>query len=378
MKKKIFTVFVLTGMIGLMGCGSKDGSDVNPNKYVKLGEYEGMQVEVPVTKITDELVQAEMDTELNSYVEYANLYDYDAITDRTDVKEGDLVNIDYKGLLDGEAFDGGTGTGHNLNIGSNSFIEGFEEGLIGKNVGEDVSLDLTFPEDYTGNAELAGKAVVFEVKINGIYDASTAKTPEFNDAFISMLSKKANLDFTTMDEYQQDVKAYLEKQADSKNKSNQTKAIWEAVYAICEVKEPPKSMVENLKNSVYENAEGYAKESGVELAEFIKNNMKMTEEQFEKEANDVAIASSKENLVMKAIAKKEGLKVTDDEMKESAKTDAAQYGYEKSEEYLEAIGGESIYKEYLLSKKVYEYLESIVEIIEVDAATVSDNSVETE
>lgn len=375
MKKKIFTIFVLAGMLGLTGCGNKDGNDVNPNKYVTLGEYEGLQVEVPVTKVTDETVKAQMEQELNYYVEYANLFEYDEITDRTDVKDGDMVNIDYKGLLDGEAFEGGTATGHNLSIGSNSFIDGFEEGLIGKNVGEDVSLNLTFPEDYTGNADLAGKAVVFEVKINGIYDASTAKKPEFNDAFISKLAQKANMSFTTMDEYQEDVKGYLEEQAESGNKSAKTKAVWDAVYAACEVKEPPQSMVDTLKQSVYDNAESYAKQSGVEMAEFIKSNMGMTEEEFEKEANDAAVASAKENLVMKAIAKKEDLKVTDDELKESVKTDASTYGYEKSEDYLEAVGGEAIYKDYLLSKKVYEYLETVVKITEVDASTVSENSV---
>ena len=132
----------------------------NLSDYVQLGEYKGIEVTAQDTTVTDE----DVETELQSQVENATPI-YEEITEGT-VADGDVVNIDYEGTLDGVAFDGGTDTDFNLTIGSGQFIDGFEDGLIGKNIGDTVELNLTFPEDYTVNSDLAGQDVVFTVTIN--------------------------------------------------------------------------------------------------------------------------------------------------------------------------------------------------------------------
>ena len=131
--------------------------------YITLGEYQNLTVEEsPVEETTDEDVDA--------YIERQMIGNYSPVevTEDRPVQENDTVNIDYAGYQDGEAFDGGTAQDQNLRIGSGSYIEGFEDGLIGHRKGETVTLNLTFPEDYEPNPDLAGQPVVFEVTINSI------------------------------------------------------------------------------------------------------------------------------------------------------------------------------------------------------------------
>ena len=135
------------------------------NEYVELGEYKNIRVTAQDTEVTDE----EVEEELNSQVENS-VPDYEKITEGT-VAEGDVANIDFVGRMDGEEFDGGSGEDFNLTIGSGQFIEGFESGLIGKNIGETVVLDLSFPEDYSKTKpELNGKPVEFTVTINYVQE----------------------------------------------------------------------------------------------------------------------------------------------------------------------------------------------------------------
>ena len=181
MKRKITALIIAVCAVSLIGgCGGKGTSDkgqntaegtedsdgetsatsYNVDECVKLAEYKGLEVTLGAYEVKEEDVKSNIESTLASYPNYID-------TDKTTVEEGDIANIDYEGLKDGVAFEGGTAQGANLEIGSNSFIDGFEDGLIGKKVGEDVELNLTFPEDYQ-NTELAGQAVVFKVKINKI------------------------------------------------------------------------------------------------------------------------------------------------------------------------------------------------------------------
>lgn len=379
MKKRVLIISMLIMSLLLAGCSKKtdEGSgSINPDDYVKLGDLEGLEVTVEVAgEVTDEQVEQQIAGELNYYVQYGNLYEYEEVPDKTVVEEGDMVNIDYEGKEDGTAFDGGTAKGAYLEIGSNSFIEGFESGLIGHSVGEEVDLNLTFPENYT-STEMAGKAVVFHVKINSIHDPEKQFTPEFNDEFI----QKLNFGFSSMEEYRADVKSYIEQQNNTQNESAIDDAIWQAVYDECEVSEPPKEMVDEVKERVYKNAEDYAAQAGVEFAEFISSNMNMTEEQFETEAQNVSVESAKNKLVMRAIGKQQGIEISKKYMDEEAEKEYAQYSYESAEAYIQAIGGEEIYKDYLLSLKVNEYLKTIIEVHKVEKQeeapedTVSGNS----
>ena len=379
MKKKILVVLVIVMAMLFTGCGGDDKSssdNINPDDYVKLGNLEGLEVTVEVSgEVSDELVEQQITSELNYYVEYGNLYEYEQIPDKTVVEEGDVVNIDYEGKEGETAFEGGTAQGAYLEIGSGSFIEGFESGLVGHSVGEEVDLNLAFPEDYKSE-EMAGKEVVFHVKINSIHDAEKKFVPEFNDEFI----QKLNFGFSSMEEYRTDVKTYIEQQNAAQDESAIDDAIWQAVYDECEVSDPPKEMVDEIKDRVYKNAEAYAAQAGVELSEFISNNMNMTEEEFEAEADLVSVDSAKNKLIMRAIAKQQGMEISKKQINEAAEEEYAQYGYEDAETYLSEIGGEEVYKDYLLSQKVDEYLKSIIEVHKVEKqeeaseSTVSGNS----
>lgn len=380
MKKKTLTLLILVMVLLLAGCGNKKDSNdtdsaaqINPDDYVKLGNLEELETTVEVAgEVTDAAVEQQISDELNYYIQYVNLYEYEKVPDKTVVEDGDVVNIDYEGIKDDVAFEGGTAEGAYLTIGSGSFIDGFESGLVGHSVGENVDLNLTFPENYTSE-ELAGAAVVFHVKINSIHDANKKFVPEFNDEFI----KKLNFGFSNMEEYREDVRTYMEQQNATQNETAINDAIWKAVYESCEVSEPPKEMVDEIKARVYKNGEDYAAQAGVEFSEFLQTNMNMTEEEFEEEANTVSVESAKEKLVMRAIAKKQRIEISKKQINEAAEAEYEQYGYETVEAYIAAVGGEAIYKDYLLSQKVDEYLKSVVTVHEVEKqeeASVSENS----
>ena len=151
--------------------------DIEIGEKVVLGDYKNLEVVSNVSAITDEDVDNYIDYMLSMSPELVE------VTDRDVVEIGDVANIDYEGKKDGVAFDGGTAQGYDLGIGSGSFIEGFEEGLVGVKKGETVDLNLTFPENYH-SADLAGAEVVFTVTVNAIYEEAT---PEFTDEYVAGL-----------------------------------------------------------------------------------------------------------------------------------------------------------------------------------------------
>ena len=165
-------------------------------EVTNLGQYKGVEVTKQDTTVTE----ADLDQRIASILK-ANP-EVTEITDRP-AQKGDTVNIDYVGMKDGEAFDGGTAEGYDLELGSGVFIDGFEDGLIGANTGEERSLNLTFPEDYA-NADLAGQAVVFDVTVNKIEEKKNAV---LDDAFVQRVS-----DFSTVDEFKADTMETLQKE----------------------------------------------------------------------------------------------------------------------------------------------------------------------
>lgn len=334
--------------------------DYDPDEYVTIQDYEGVEVTVDVVNYTDADVEKQMQEELEYYVDEYDFYDY-IVSDKTDVEEGDIVNIDYTGKKDGVAFEGGTATGAHLEIGSGSFIDGFESGLVGHKVGETVSLDLTFPEDYD-NEELAGAAVVFEVKINSI---DTRSMPEFTDELIANFG----IGFDTIAAYKEDVVTYLSDTCEETNVSNRETAVWDAVYAKCTVSEPPAELVEDSLNRAKANAEMYAQYYGVEYSEFIEMYMGVTMEEYETESQTAAVESAKEKLAVAAIAKKAGIELSDEDVKASAEEEYESYGYESADAMLQEVG-EGSYYDYVLTQKVYEYLAEHVTIKENEPVSI--------
>ena len=179
--------------LGLTGCGEKDRilyKSVNLNKFVELADYKNIKVDTTsdeCKKVYDSVVAADVE-------------DLDLYVQKTEgkVAKGDTANIDYGGKKDGVAFEGGTAKGHDLEIGSNSFIDGFEEGLIGVEIGSTVDLNLTFPENYQ-STDLAGKDVVFTVKVNYVKTKEAQKPEEYF----------GKMGFKTVEEYNKDVSRFL-------------------------------------------------------------------------------------------------------------------------------------------------------------------------
>ncbi len=379
MKKKLLAALLAVSMVmSLCACNSdKEGDtttetteaakagvvsskDFNPDDYVTVGDYEGLEVTVDVVNFTDADVETQFNDEVEYYVEYSDLFIYEP-SDKTVVEDGDIVNIDYVGKKDGVAFDGGTAQGHNLEIGSGSFIDGFEAGLIGHEVGETTTLNLTFPEGYR-NADLAGAAVTFDVTINSI---NTRKMPEVTDDLIAQME----LGFDTIDAYKEDIKTYLQESCDETNASERDAAVWEAVYAICDVKEPPQELVDDLLATINQNAEMYAQYYGVSLEEFITTYMGQSMESYEAECQTSAVDNAKQKLAIAAIAKKAGIELTDADVKAAAEAEYEDYGYETADELIASIG-EGAYYDYILSEKVYEYLATCVTIKENEPVSI--------
>ena len=200
MKRKIlFAGLLVTMAVSMSGCGKADGEnadsldDINPDEYVTLGDYKNLEINVDHYEVKDDEVKQYVAKDLDNYVDNYDLYDY-TTTDKQTVSTNDIVNIDYEGKKDGVAFSGGTAQGAHLEIGSGRFIDGFEDGLLGANVGDTVELNLTFPEDY-GNDELNGQEVVFTVSINSIDESHL---PDYDEAFFANLGID---NVTNYDEY---------------------------------------------------------------------------------------------------------------------------------------------------------------------------------
>lgn len=371
MKKKLLAALLAVSMVmSLCACNSeKEGEaqtetmetldvlstkDFKAEDYVTVGDYEGLEVTVDVVNFSDADVEAQFDEDVEYYVENNDLYNYVPV-DKTTVEDGDLVNIDYVGKKDGVAFDGGTAQGYNLEIGSGSFIDGFESGLIGHIVGETTTLNLTFPENYHSE-DLAGEAVTFDVTINSI---NTKEMPEVTDELIA----KFDLGFDTMEAYKDDLRLYFEETCEETNKTERSTVVWDAVYAVCDVKEPPKEFVDNLKAAISKSAEMYAQYYGVTLEEFITNYMGQTMEEYEAECEASAVENAKQKLAIAAVAKKAGIEVSEADIKATAEAEYEDYGYETVEDMMANID-DGAYYDYVLGLKVYEYLETCVTIKE--------------
>lgn len=387
MKKKLLAVLLVMSMVlPMSACGSKEteqnaqgenGSeeltdlstvstrDINTDEYVTLGEYTGLDVTVNTYGFSDAELESQMQAEFESYVDYVDAYDYTPLQKDT-VENGDIVNLDYSGKKDGEAFDGGTAEGAHLEIGSGSFIPGFEDGLIGHTVGDAFDLPLTFPEDYTNNTDLAGQEVVFEIKINSIDER---KVPEMTDELVVAMGMLSGTQYQTIDDFREDIREYLQSTCDEQNNSEKTAAIWTAVYEKCEVKDAPQELVEDVRARIESNAQAYADYYGMSMDDFIQQSMGMTREEYEQQALESAQKTAKEKLVVAALAKQAGIILSDEDVNEYAQKEYQEYGYTSVEEMYADIGSGPYY-DYVLTEKVNEYLAGVVNVTENQAESI--------
>ncbi len=343
------TLVVLFALTAFVGCGEKEfnykTSDLS--EYVTLGEYLGLSVEVEDRALTDEDIQTGIDELLTENAETVE------ITDRA-VADGDTVDIDYVGKKDGVAFSGGTAEGASLVIGSNSYIDGFEDGLVGVMPGQTVDLNLTFPDPYQNNPDLAGAAVVFTVTVNHI---DTTVKPEWNDEFVKTLTKE---EYKTTAEYLEVLKVTWAAEKKAEVESKKMQDVWTAVLANAKVLQYPEEKVEMYRTQLSEYYESYASQLGVDLDTLI-TYMGSTRTEFDSEMDSYAHSLVAEELVFHSIAKKENIQIGDEEYTEGLNALAEYYGV-TVEELTAQISEEEI-KDGLLLDKIRVYLtESAVEV----------------
>ena len=305
--------------------------DIDVEKCVTLGTYKGIDVKKTITQITDEDVETQIAQDLaNNPME---------LTDESaKVEEGDTVNIDYVGKIDGEAFEGGTAEEALLTIGSGQFIEGFESGLVGTVKGQTVDLNLTFPEDY-GSEELSGQDVVFTVTINAIRRPITAITDEW---------VAANSDSSTVDEYRTNLKKEMQDEQNSIAEENLITNAWMQVVQSAAINEYPETLMDYGKETLQMQVENYAGYQGQTVEEYLENSG-MTAEDFEQDKQDYAEAVASQMLVMQAIIDSEGYSVKDEEYQSALESFMTQYGLDEQGLY-DTYGKNNVYQTIMMQR----------------------------
>jgi len=304
-------------------------------KVNSLGTYTGLAVSTAKhVEISDEEVEA--------YIQDSILPDYTkTVTDA--IKAGDTANIDYEGKENGVAFEGGTAQGYDLEIGSGSFIDGFEDGLIGKKAGETVDLVLTFPEDY-GNADLAGHKVTFTVKIN-----SVKRQRELDDALVKELAAEYGESFGTVDQFKKYAKEKLQKSNDLTEKQE---LYYEAVKKALEnadITATDEAIDYTVKSYVKNYAEAISASYGIDFGTMMSYYGASLEE-FMDSYKEYAIDSVKQRILLQEVAKKENITVNAEDIKAFAES----YGYDV--ETLKATVGEKLMNELVLEDKANAFL----------------------
>ena len=277
---------------------------------IELGQYKGVEVEKVEAEVTDDEVNAEIDRvrEQNSR---------EITVDDRAVLDGDIVNIDYSGSVDGEKFEGGTAEGQNLTIGSHSFIDTFEEQIIGKNIGDRFDVNVTFPEEYHAE-NLAGKAAVFDVKLNGI---RVKELPEADDEFASEVS-----DFDTMDEYRADVRKNLEEKKAKEIRAARENAVIAKIIENTPM-EIPQPMIDLQKERMADEFAQRLQYQGLSVEQYLKFSG-MTAKQFVDELEPRALENIKSRLVLEAVVRAENIEVSDEELEKEYEDMASRYQME--------------------------------------------------
>ena len=306
---------------------------------VTLGEYKGIEVEVPKVEVTDDEVTAELDKERERNSRTITV-------DDRPVANGDIVKIDYEGFVDGKAFDGGKAEDADLTIGSHSFIDTFEEQLIGKNIGDNVEVNVKFPDEYHAE-ELKGKNAMFKVAVKGI---SVKELPELDDDFAADVS-----DFDTLDEYKADIKKNLE--AKKKDEINRIKedAVVDKIIENSTM-EIPKAMIDEQKMQMAEDYAQRLQYQGLSIEQYFKFTG-MTAEKFLEEMAPRAEKSIKTRLVLEAVAKAENLTATDEDVEKEFDDMAEKYSMEK-DKIKEIVKGKELdnMKADIACKKAVEFV----------------------
>ena len=274
---------------------------------VTLGEYKGVEVDKVDVSITDEDVQAEL---LNVQKQNARSI---PVEDRP-AKLDDEVTLDFEGFVNGETFEGGKGENYPLKLGSHSFIDTFEDQIVGKSVGEEFDVNVTFPENYQAE-DLAGKPAVFQCKLNGIKEL---ELPELDDEFASEVSE-----FETLDEYREDLRATLQVKKEKEAKNIKEEAVIDKIIENASM-DIPKPMVDATKEQMLDEFSQRIRYQGLSLDQYIQFSG-TTKEAFLATLTPDAEKRIKSRLVLEAIVKAEDIQVSEEELQEELKKMADLY-----------------------------------------------------
>ena len=365
MRKQRIGAIVLAGamILSMTGCGNSKAKAYS--KYVTLGDYKGIEYTKTVAEVTDDDELAELD----SFV--SGLTETEEVTEARAVQADDIVNIDYVGTKDGEVFEGGSGTGYDLTIGSGSFIAGFEDGLIGHKKGEEVSLDLTFPEDYSSE-DLAGQDVNFKVTINSI---SVKKAPKLTDELV-----KSNTDYDTISAYKESIRKDLEEQNEESAEQQAENDIYNQVMENCSVSGYDEAEVDSLIdkefNSFKETAKSY-ESYGYSYEDVLSMNGYTSEDELKEGITEYVKNYLKQKMVLYCIADKENIKVTTEEVDERVKEYMETYSVDSTDEVYDYFG-DDYFEVSLLAEKVMDFLKENAKLVDSTEASSEESEDTTE
>ena len=304
----------------------------------ELGKYKGIEIPKIEYTVSDE----DINHELGHMQEHNSRLI--SIEDRP-VEKGDIAVIDFEGFVDGKAFEGGKAEGHELEIGSNTFIPGFEDQIIGMKIDEERDIKVKFPDEYFSK-DLAGKDATFKVKVHEI---KKKELPELDDEFAKDVSE-----FDTLEELKKSIKDRLEKDNEQKQKYETEDAV---IKAVCEnVKvDIPSGMIETETEDMLRNIETRLSYQGLKLEQYLQM-MGKTAEEVKKEYEPQAIEAIKSRLMLEAVIKAEKIEATEDEIVEKMKEMAKNYGKSDDKEFMENENVRKYIKTGLESEKALEFL----------------------
>ena len=337
-------------------------AEVAVKPEVTLGKYMGVTVTKIDTTVTDEEVDAAIEKERNNNARTVT------VTDRA-IEMGDTAVIDFEGFVDGEAFEGGKGENYSLEIGSHSFIDTFEDQLVGKNTGDEVDVNVTFPEKYQA-PELAGKPALFKVKINEI---KGKELPELDDEFAQDVSE-----FDTLAEYKEDVKKNLTTQKE--NDAKKTKED-EAIQKIVEKSKMdiPEAMIDTQCEAMLDDFAQRIAQSGLSMEQYLQFSG-MTVEKLKEQVRPEAVTRIQTSLVLEQIAKEENIEVSDEDVDAEITKMAESYGMEadKLKEYMGEAEKASMKRELAVNKAVELVMSNTKERAKAKSKKDKDSEAEAE
>lgn len=313
---------------------------------VTLGKYKGVKVDKIDVSVSDEEVNAEIDREREKNARTVD------ITDRA-VKDGDVTVLDFEGFVDGEAFEGGKGEDYPLTIGSGAFVPGFEEALIGAEIGRETDVNVTFPEDYQA-AELAGKPAVFKCTVKKIQEK---QLPELDEDFVEEVSEESD----TVEEYKEEIRKKLSERKEADAKSAREDAVIDAIIADAEM-DIPDAMVETQQRQMVQEFAQRMQAQGISMDQYMQFTGADTNTLLE-QAKPQALKRIQSRLILEAVVAAENITASEDEFEEEVRTmgEAYQMEADKVKELLGENGREQVMEDICIKKAVEFVVENAKE-----------------